>query len=221
MNKSYQDIIKKISSDWDDSSSGNGSFWSELVHMERHGFDISVLYSLLHGKLVYDHGNPQFDGPFARDSQFDIEAEKLFLIDVRNRIRESINLPPLTESEIEKWKYVPSQYLTYRFLGDPLEYSKSPGLDDIQIDQICSYLRAHYADVVRYMMSVHEWNRAIGGSNSGPRDKEIIREHWFSWVVEDAICRNIEQSGNLFLMNSMNRIHSNLMAKNLGEGVQK
>lgn len=182
----FQDGISELIGNLDDSSGATGSYWHMLKHAERHGFDLAVMKDDLHETL-----NRAWTW---NDAIFDDARERELVLDLRDRMRMEMFLPPLSSTERAEWCWAniaPSR--RYKYVG-PSPMNGADSMTPEQIEATASYMRAHYPEAVRYLEAVRDDNAPLG-FNGGPYDKYIVRWAWHFSFLSDSVCAIIGEVG--------------------------
>ena len=177
----------------------DGSVYQEIKHMEVNGFDIAVLQPVLHQKMAtfFCPSNP-------REWIGRLSDERRIALDVRRQIRAEEAMLPLDDDTLLGWNYEEVFYKKYKYTALDGRAS-DPTID--QVETASKELLRNRSDVVRYLFSVNEHNAPLG-YNGGPNDHLIVRQHWFSWNVEDIFCEYVSPQGTLSMASVIRKVKS-------------
>jgi len=165
-----EDCLKRLYEMMDETD--QGSFWVELTHMERHGFDIArQRRSIRHfiDRVVVEQRS-------APDRLTDGQEREIGL-HIRRRLREEIGLPALSASQEETWKYTTTEWVR----GQACEGEKR-AFNTADIDRVINWLALNDPILISYIKSVTAHNEPLG-YNGGPNDRLIIRANWAARAI--------------------------------------
>ena len=120
------------------------SFWRELKHMEKNGFDVARHYRELHCWFTKSEYSP-----FKNDNLFAIEREKAIVLTLRERMRWELDMMRLTETDMATWQYVALDPFE-KHIWEGNDYNDAPDYPDEGAKIVAEYISNHDKDFANY-----------------------------------------------------------------------
>lgn len=155
-----------------------GSFWVELSHMERNGFDIARQKQVLRHFFKAVVTELGFAPELLTEQQ-----ERNIALQVRRQLRQEAKMAPLSASEEAAWTYeIPPWSRRPICSGDEREF------DTVDVKRVADWIFANDPELAEYIRSVTRYNCPLG-FNGGPNDRLIIRAAWADGAIMGVTAR--------------------------------
>lgn len=161
--------------------------WATFILLEERGFDVSLMRSILHFRMVSDSDDLN---PLRQLAPLTEQQEREIVIALRKKARECSNRPPLTEQEYSVWEYKPSPVLNDR--GNLTEAQEAIAVDGASINLHLDIIRQELPGLLDAYKVIRQINSVERRDDGAPR----LGGRWIRDLISVVIANhNVDLSG--------------------------